>query len=123
MASIAFAEVMLVAIGHTDFDVLPATEAQALRNNDTRVLQSGRAVNTLETVTDAKGGARVFTVLKFLLTNPAGHKHVAGVALDITERIHYREELEAANRRLESILTGKSALSRDDITQKKISRH
>ena len=94
-------------MGRTDFDILPPAEVESLRKNDTRVLQSGRAINTMETITDAEGAVRVFTVLKFPLKDPAGRHHVAGIALDITERIHYREELDTANRRLEELLAGK----------------
>src|SRR5688572_3256003 len=88
-------------VGCTDFDVMPREIARALRNNDAQVLETNEVLDTLETVINAEGQEAIFTVLKFPLFDATGRRHVAGVALDITERVRAREQLEVANRRLQ----------------------
>ncbi len=88
-------------VGCTDFDVMPREIARNLRNNDTKVMESNQVLHALETMLNAEGQEAIFTVLKFPLLDATGRRHVAGVALDITERVRSRDQLEAANRRLQ----------------------
>ena len=88
-------------VGCTDFDVMPREIARTMRNNDAQVLETNEVLDTLETVINADGEEAIFTVLKFPLYDATGRRHVAGVSLDITERVRAREQLEAANRRLQ----------------------
>ncbi len=87
-------------VGCTDFDVMPREIARTLRNNDARVLETNQMLHILETVLNSEGREAIFTVLRFPLFDATGRRHVAGVALDITERVKAKDELEAANRRL-----------------------
>lgn len=88
-------------VGCTDFDVMPREIARNLRNSDTQVLTTNQVLHTLETVLNAEGHEAIFTVLKFPLLDATGRRHVAGVGLDITERVRSKEQLETANRRLQ----------------------
>ena len=90
-------------IGCTDFEVMPREIARNLRDHDTQVLESNQMLHALETMLNAAGQAAIFTVLKFPLLDAAGRRHVAGVALDITERVRDKEQLENANRRLQML--------------------
>lgn len=93
-------------LGRTDLELMPRNIARAMREHDAEVLRSNEAMNVLETMLNAEGREATFTVLKFPLLDVAGHRHVAGVALDITERVRAKDQLEAANRRLQ-VLSGK----------------
>jgi len=90
-------------IGCTDFEVMPREIARSLRDHDTQVLVSNQMLHALETMLNAAGQTAIFTVLKFPLLDAAGRRHVAGVGLDITERVRDKEQLENANRRLQML--------------------
>lgn len=90
-------------IGCTDFEVMPREIARNLRDHDTQVLESNQMLHALETMLDGAGQTAIFTVLKFPLLDAIGRRHVAGVALDITERVRDKEQLENANRRLQML--------------------
>ncbi|HEY9737450.1 MAG TPA: PAS domain S-box protein, partial [Trichocoleus sp.] len=73
-------------IGKTDADFFPAEVIQQWRENDLAVLRSGRTFKLLETSPSADG-ERYYMSFKFPIENAAGDRMLAGMAIDITDRM------------------------------------
>ncbi|MGH9199922.1 MAG: diguanylate cyclase [Vicinamibacterales bacterium] len=54
------------------------------QDHDREVLDTGRLVETVETVPTADGTVRHFLVIRFPLTDPDGSRVIGGVAVDVT---------------------------------------
>src|SRR5271166_1455316 len=71
--------------GKTDFDILPHDVAEAVRDNDRRVIEAGVPIEFEQTV-PWEDGERDYVVSKFLLHDHTEKPYaVCGVATDITE--------------------------------------
>jgi len=87
--------------GKTDFDIHPHDVAQAVRENDRQVIESGIPIQFEEAVPSAEG-QRFFIAVKFLLRDRAGKPYaVCGIATDITERKWAESEIRQLNTSLE----------------------
>jgi PAS domain S-box-containing protein len=89
-------------LGKTDFDLFPAEQAQQWRDNDTAVLAGGKAVQFLETSVD-EDGIHFWLSFKFPVIDASGQRFLAGMSLDISDRLRLEDELrqsEAKFRRL-----------------------
>jgi len=92
-------------IGKTDYDLWPE-QAQALRENDKEVMQSGQSIHLEETVILPNNEQRYYTVVKIPLKDPQGNiVGIIGNSLDITnlkqiteELRHAKESAEVANK-------------------------
>ncbi|WP_088889510.1 PAS domain S-box protein [Leptolyngbya ohadii] len=73
-------------LGKTDFDLLPPALAKQFRENDLAVLTSRQPMQTLETMHHQDGEHRYMS-FKFPFWNKDGQPLVAGVAIDVSERI------------------------------------
>lgn len=73
-------------VGRTDFDILPASVAGALRGNDATVLREDRTIEVAESVPGADGEEHDFVMFKFPVTDEGGRRYVGGIGLDITAR-------------------------------------
>ncbi|MCU0566572.1 MAG: PAS domain-containing sensor histidine kinase [Oculatellaceae cyanobacterium Prado106] len=73
-------------VGKTDFELFPAELAELYHESDTRVLETGKALELLEHLPTIKG-ERLVHSLKFPLQNAQEKPYLAGSAVDITERI------------------------------------
>ena len=71
-------------LGRTDFDWLPASIAQTVRDNDDLVMREGHTLQTLEQVPTPNDGACQWLVYKFPIGEGA-ERRLGGVALDLTE--------------------------------------
>src|SRR5271165_4513191 len=81
--------------GKTDFDILPHDVAEAVRDNDRRVIEAGEPIQFEEAVPTADG-KRLYVSVKFLLRDRTGNPYaVCGIATDITE-LKRAEEMQAA---------------------------
>lgn len=80
-------------VGRTDFDILPASVATALRANDATVLRENRTIEVAEIVPGVDGELHEFVVLKFPVTDQRGRRYVGGIALDITARRRAEAEI------------------------------
>ncbi|MBF0310797.1 MAG: response regulator, partial [Magnetococcales bacterium] len=81
--------------GCTDFDILPAEEAEIFAAQDREVL-AGRVARTFENVmrSDGEGASRVYLTTKVPLLNERGEVYgLCGIATDITERKATEEKL------------------------------
>ncbi len=79
--------------GKTDHFLFPKAQADALRANDRKALQS-RAVLSVQESAEMHGELRVYSALKFPLLHPDGTPYgTGGVSTDITDRRKAEEEM------------------------------
>lgn len=90
-------------LNRTDFDLWKREVAEPLRESDHRVLSSGEALQTYETVPNPEGQEREWFVVKFPFLDPEGRRFVGGMAFDITEQRRAENALRDSERRLRSI--------------------
>ena len=96
--------------GKADFDWLPPSAARTVRDNDLKVLASGGAVETLESLPTPDGAMRHWMVIKFPFTQPDGRRFVGGVALDVTALKQAQAQLAESERRLRHLVESAQGL-------------
>ncbi|WP_315788062.1 PAS domain S-box protein [Fischerella sp. JS2] len=79
-------------LGKTDFELLPPAIAQQCSTNDLSVLTSGQPMQILENI-QHQDGEHIYMSFKFPFRNAAGQKLLAGVAIDVSEKVRAEEEL------------------------------
>ncbi|PMB51046.1 hybrid sensor histidine kinase/response regulator [Fischerella thermalis CCMEE 5201] len=79
-------------LGKTDFELLPSAIAEQFYTNDLTVLTSGQPMQILETIQHGDG-EHTYMSFKFPFRNAAGQQLLAGVAIDISEKVRAEEEL------------------------------
>lgn len=77
--------------GKTDFDLWSADAARRLRENDQAVLTADRCLRMIETVPDGDG-QRHWITFKFPFKTVRGRRYLAGMSVDITEKIRAETE-------------------------------
>lgn len=80
-------------IGKTDFELLPPAIAEQFRVNDLAVLTSGQSLQMLETIHHTDG-EHSYMSFKFPFRNALGQQVLAGVAIDVSERIQAEAALQ-----------------------------
>ncbi len=97
--------------GKRDEEFLPPETARQLRENDERVLAEGESLQTIEALRKADGIEHHFIVNKFPIPGPDGRPaYVAGIGLDITERVKAVEALQKSERKFAKIFHSVPAL-------------
>jgi PAS domain S-box-containing protein len=98
-------------LGGTDYDIVPAQEADFFRSKDEEVLRTGREVRIEEErFTDRGGGRHLLATTKLALCDAAGEAtHVVGIIHDITRLKSVEDELRVANEELERRVRERSA--------------
>lgn len=87
-------------VGKTAADLFPAEFADALRENDTRIFKTGKALEREETV-PLDDGLHTYLSVKYPLCDSQGSPYaVCSISTDITERKRAEEALEAEKERL-----------------------
>jgi PAS domain S-box-containing protein len=89
--------------GRTDADLWPAATAEMFRKNDLEVLARDQVVQVVEETVGADGSRRHWLNVKFPMRDTAGHRFVAGVGIDITERRRAEEEARQRLREIEDL--------------------
>ncbi len=89
-------------IGKTLVDVYPQEIAEAMIQDDKKVLLKGHSL-TEDTYLDQSGEERVYQTHKFLMKRKDGSKLIGGFALDITERKKAEEALRKSQATLERV--------------------
>lgn len=90
--------------GRTDFEMWPEEIARRFRQDDEKVLSLGETIEIEETTSRPDGSFINWWTYKFPLTDSAGHRYIAGVAVDITSRKRTEQVLSASQARLTGIL-------------------
>jgi len=84
-------------IGKTDFDIFPAAHAEAFRQVDLKVFETGQAVQLEETAPQADG-VHTYLSVKFPLFGDDGRPYaVCGISTDITDTKRREAALRAAS--------------------------
>ena len=97
--------------GKRDEEFLPPETARKLCENDERVLAEGESLQTIEALREADGIEHHFIVNKFPITRSDGRPaYVAGIALDITERVRAVEALQKSERKFTKVFHAVPAL-------------
>ncbi len=85
-------------LGRTDLDFWPDSVAENLRRRDRAVLESNESHQVIEQ-TWHDGETQHWLSLKFPMRDAAGHRLLAGMSLNITERVEAEEALRASEER------------------------
>jgi two-component system CheB/CheR fusion protein len=103
-AEVALAREPAVFIGRTDDEIFPPTAAAQFRENDRKVLATGKAFETIEQL-ELADGMHYWMVSKFPIPGPDGYStRCGGIAIDVTESVRSREALLDADRRKDEFL-------------------
>lgn len=90
--------------GKTDFDFFPKELAEKYREDDRRVIESGRAIDVVEKHVTPRGDALYVQVMKTPLLGPDGETiGVQGIFWDVTKRVRAEEQLREKNAELEAL--------------------
>ena len=92
-------------IGRCSYDVLPSKIAERSRRGDQAVLGSSEPAETQNTMVDAGGESIIYRSIKFTYRDAAGHRMLAGIAIDIIDQVKREQALTEANRRLDQLAT------------------
>jgi PAS domain S-box-containing protein len=86
--------------GKTDYDIFPKSVAKMLRDNDRRVIKSGKLFQVEEVVPQADG-LHTSVVVKVPLLNDENQPYgICGIATDITDRVRVEEQRQRAEEAL-----------------------
>ncbi|TRZ76336.1 MAG: PAS domain S-box protein, partial [Deltaproteobacteria bacterium] len=88
----------------TDFDLWPEEVARQLRENDLKVMSSGKTIQTYEDVPLPDGTVHNWLVFKFPMHTPSGKRLLAGTAVDITERKKMEEKLQMSEEKYRTMI-------------------
>jgi PAS domain S-box-containing protein len=80
-------------IGRDDFALWPSETAIFMRETDRVVLDTGKAIETYETIPTVDGQLVTFLVLKFPFQDSAGRRFVGSMGVDVTERLRAEADL------------------------------
>ncbi len=95
--------------GKTDFDVFNREEAQKFFDGDTIAMEQPEGLDRDETIV-VNGETRYLHMRRFPLDSGDGHPLLLGMAVDVTERVNSRNELQKANGILNALLNNLPAL-------------
>ncbi|MFZ6658285.1 response regulator [Undibacterium sp. TJN19] len=88
-------------IGRNDFDLMSIGAAQHSQSCDEQVFETNHSLSTQETIADESLTAKILDIIRFPLGVDSAHPLVAGLAIDVTNKVHSQKELKAANQRLQ----------------------
>jgi PAS domain S-box-containing protein len=89
--------------GKTDDELWPASMADKFRKSDLEVLAAGRTIRFTDEIIDPNGRRSYWDKSKFPFSDSAGHRFVAGVGLEITERKQAEDALQESEERFRNI--------------------
>jgi PAS domain S-box-containing protein len=87
-------------IGKTDFDLYPKERAERYCESDRRIIETGRAADSIEQLQLPDGAKMYVNVIKAKLPRINGKDLIVGVGMDVTELENSRNQLREANVKL-----------------------
>eukprot|EP00903_Cladosiphon_okamuranus_P003971 g3969.t1 len=94
--------------GKTDDEIWPGKMADDFRRNDLAVLKSGKALEAVEFARNAQGKVMHLLCSKFPFKDARGMRYVAGIGLDITERVEAEKELQRSEENYRTLVESAS---------------
>ena len=91
-------------LGKTDEQVFPEHYAQSWRENDVRVMESGKAREFLETTPRDDGGVTSWSIFKFPLEDAYGHLYLGAIGFDVTEKIQTEQALRSSESKFRTVV-------------------
>ena len=88
------------ARSQTDFNLFPRFHAKKIRAHDEAALERDTSAEVMEDLTEKSGESRHVWVLRFLLKDADGRRFLAGMAVDVTEKVRAEEALRALPHRI-----------------------
>jgi two-component system sensor histidine kinase UhpB len=88
-------------IGRDDFDLLSSGAAQNAQANDRRALELKHPIATQETIMNGRNQPQILDIIRFPLDGIDDQSLVAGLAVDVTERVNSQRKLEVAIQKLQ----------------------
>ncbi|NBV23861.1 MAG: response regulator [Proteobacteria bacterium] len=82
-------------VSRTDYELFPRPVARQIRLHDRAVLERGVVVDVTENLADGDSKPCHCWTLRFPLVDAAGRRYVAGMAVDVTEKVRAEEALRA----------------------------
>jgi len=102
MANRRFREVLNLTedkiINRTDYDFSPKELADHYKELDDEVIRTGKSMEIEELITTVKGDRNLLLIKFPLLDGNNNVFGISGIATDITERVHYQQQLIAATK-------------------------
>ena len=98
-------------LGKSVDELFPAKQADLYREHDSHVLRTGEPLESLETTLTSAGAEVTWKTYKFVCEDESGHRHLGGVAMDVTHEL----ELEAEQAKAQELLHAMSTI--DPLTQ------
>jgi PAS domain S-box-containing protein len=89
--------------GKTDFDLFSVEVAQAIRDHDSQVLAEGKTLQIQE-ITENADGIHHWLSLKFPIESSTGETLLAGMSLDISDRVRAENALRESEVRLRRLV-------------------
>lgn len=96
-------------LGKTDFELFPLEVARNLQINDRQVLEQDAPIQFLETIEQKDEETSYYMSYKFPFRDRTGQQFLAGVCLDISDRIRAEAAREENERRLSMALSAANA--------------
>ncbi|MFM8471510.1 MAG: response regulator [Limisphaerales bacterium] len=88
------------AQSQTDFDLFPRAHARRIRSHDQAALQHGTSSEVMEDFTESLKDPRHVWVLRFPLKDAEGRQFLAGMAVDVSEKVRAEEALRTLPHRI-----------------------
>ena len=96
-------------VGCTDFDLLPAAQAESTRCDDERLLETGVGEESTQVFEGSDGKPRYISIRRTLVHRNHKLPLILGIGWDITEKVFVQQELVSAKNRAEESDRLKSA--------------